>query len=602
MISGSFYLAARDGTRLAVYLFRPEAAERVPVLWSHNRYHTGQPRTEDVRAWLDRYRWLRGEGSDDPLAGILGKLEGLGTPERGAEIEAEAPARVSLDALPWLSGLIERGYAIALVDARGTGASFGAWSGPFSPEEADDAADVTAWLAAQPWSSGAIGMFGRSYMGASQYHAAVRAPAIAALFPEMAPFELYGFVYPGGVFRHGFGRKWSDDLAARDRVDAIAPLDDDPDGVALAQARAEHAGNQDSYEAFLALPYRDSRDAATGAQPFLERSPSALAAAGHRPRAPVCLLAGWNDAFVRDALLWYHNAAGPRRLVIGPWAHTGSVGFDMLEQHAQWYDRWLKGAAPAAEEPPIYYYTVGAPHGERWRSTETWPPPGVVPTPFHLRSGRAGSCGSKNDGRLTEDAPAPDERGDDYEVDPTTTTGTASRWANACGGPFDYPDLAANDARALTYTTAPLAAAMELTGHPIVRLWIHADAPDVDVFAYLEEVSDDGRSHYVTEGTLRASHRALHEPPLEYLGLPYHRSYAEDVAPLPAEPVELVFDMHPISRQLAAGSRIRLAITGADRDNARSLDTPVPPRLHVHHDASRPSRVILPVVPRPTIG
>lgn len=597
MLSGSFYLAARDGTRLAVYLFRPQLAERVPVLWSHNRYHTGRPRTEDVRAWLDRYRWLRGEGAGDALAAILGNV-GDG-PE---DTEPEAPARVSLDALPWLSELIERGYAVALVDARGTGASFGAWNGPFSPEEASDAADVTAWLRAQPWSSGAVGMFGRSYMGTSQYHAAVQAPAIAALFPEMALFDLYDFVYPGGVFRRGFGRKWSDDVAARDRVDAIAPLDTDPEGVALAQARAEHGRNVDSYEAFLALPYRDSRDAATGAQPFLERSPSALAAAGQRPGAAVFLLAGWNDAFVRDALLWYHNAVGPRRLVIGPWAHTGSVGFDMLEQHAWWYDRWLGGEAPADDEPPIYYYTVGAPQGERWRSTDVWPVRGMVPTPFHLRSGRAGSCGSINDGRLTKDAPAAGELGDDYQVDPTTTTGTASRWANACGGPFDYPDLAANDARALTYTTAPLAAAVELTGHPIVRLWIHADAPDVDVFAYLEEVSEDGRSQYVTEGTLRASHRALHEPPIDYLGLPYHRSHAEDVAPLPDQPVELVFDMHPISRQLAAGSRIRLAITGADHDNALSLAPPVPPRLHVHHDASRPSCVILPVVPRPPNG
>ncbi|WP_437909554.1 CocE/NonD family hydrolase [Sorangium sp. So ce327] len=570
IVASSSYLPMRDGTRLAVYVFRLATGRSSPVVWMHNRYHAGHPSTDQLRQWAAAHQWLRELAS--------------------AEI---AVGEISLD--PWLVGLVRRGYGVVLVDARGTGASCGSRRGPFAPEEARDAAEVTAWLASRPWSSGAVGMFGRSYMGTSQYFAATEARALGAIFPEMPLFDLYDLVRPGGVFRHVFGRQWTDDVTLRDRGASVSPVQTDPEGALLEVARAEHAANLDSHDLFAPLRCRDSLDPVTGARLFLERSPS-FWAADRRPATPVFLLAGWNDAFVRDALLWYHNSPGPRRLVIGPWAHTGSAGFDLLEQHAAWYDRWLAGVEPSGEEPPIYYYTVGADPGERWRCTEVWPPEEMVATPFHLRIGRSGSCRSINDGRLTLQAADSGEGADDYDVDPTTTTGTATRWANTAGGPFAYPDLASNDERALTYTTAPLTAALELTGHPIVRLWVSSTAPDVDVFAYLEEVAEDGRSLYVTEGVLRASHRALHTPPHEHLGLPYHRSYEEDLSPLPDHPVELVFDMHPISRRIAPGSRLRLAVTGADRDNALTVVPPGGARLRIHHEPGCPSRLILPVV------
>jgi hypothetical protein len=78
--------------------------------------------------------------------------------------------------------------------------------------------------------------------------------------------------------------------------------------------------------------------------------------------------------------------------------------------------------------------------------------------------------------------------------------------------------------------------------------------------------------------------------------LPYHRSYEEDLSPLPDHPVELVFDMHPISRRIAPGSRLRLAVTGADRDNALTVVPPGGARLRIHHEPGCPSRLILPVV------
>jgi putative CocE/NonD family hydrolase len=130
-----------------------------------------------------------------------------------------------------------------------------------------------------------------------------------------------------------------------------------------------------------------------------------------------------------------------------------------------------------------------------------------------------------------------------------------------------------NDEKGLIYTTQPLERAVEITGHPIVHLWISTEAPDLDLFVYLEQVAPDGRVAYVTEGNLRASHRALGEAPFDNLGLPYHRSYEEDVAQMPVrEPVELEFDLLPTSRLYLRGSRIRLRITCADADN---FETPI---------------------------
>jgi len=156
--------------------------------------------------------------------------------------------------------------------------------------------------------------------------------------------------------------------------------------------------------------------------------------------------------------------------------------------------------------------------------------------------------------------------------------------------------MQANDQKALTFTTSPLESDLEVTGHPIVRLWFVTDAPDLDFFVYLEAV-DGNRSTYLTEGNLRASHRALSKAPFNNLGLPYHRHYKSELAPIPAgEPVELIFDLLPTSHLFRAGTRIRITVTCADADN---FDTPVidpAPNLRLLRDMDHPSSIQLPVI------
>ena len=186
---------------------------------------------------------------------------------------------------------------------------------------------------------------------------------------------------------------------------------------------------------------------------------------------------------------------------------------------------------------------------------------------------------------------------DSYQVDYTTTSGSSTRWVNGYGGPSSYPDMTANDLKALTYTTAPLTTDVEVTGHPVVHLWITSTHSDVDVVAYLEEVDRQGISHYVTEGALRVSHRATAPPPFKNFGRPYHRSFAEDISDLPVEPVKLVFDMHPTSKLFREGHRIRVAVTCTDRDNLRTEEIFPPPQLTVYRAGKYGSYITLPIIP-----
>ena len=156
-----------------------------------------------------------------------------------------------------------------------------------------------------------------------------------------------------------------------------------------------------------------------------------------------------------------------------------------------------------------------------------------------------------------------------------------------------------NDKKGLTYTSPPLSSDLEVTGHPVVHLWVSSSAGDGDFFVYLEDVSEANYSKYITEGNLRASYRAISAAPYEYLGLPYHRSNAEDIADLPDEPVELVFDLLPTSYVFEAGHRIRITITCADKDNYLTPQLDPPPTVQLYREADHASYIELPIIPNP---
>jgi len=562
----SQYITARDGTRLAADIFRPAkdsqpVEEALPVLWTHTRYR---------RAFVQE-----------------GKLQ-------------------TMLSSRYLQTLLKHGYVIAAVDIRGAGASFGTWQGTFTKEETQDAYDIIEWLAKQSWCDGNVGMYGGSYLGITQLMAAsTNSPHLKAVFPEMALFDLYDVGYPGGIYRDDFMKTWSELTRLMDTDQVAAPVDDDKDGALLKEAIKAHRSNVSLYEYMTSFPFRNSKDKATGIRPSFDWNPANFIKEINESGVAIYLWGGWFDSFTRDQFLWFRNLEVPKRMTIGPWSHNPrdeSVRAELFKlaeaERLRWFDYWLKEIDNGImDEAPISYHTMGAQEGSQWRTAQEWPLPGEYLKSYYFHQGPSGSVNSVNDGILLEQPPSVADGKDDYVVDYTTTSGQNTRWDNAVGGGFEYPDMTPNDSKALTYTTAPLVSDIEITGHPVIHLWMASTAGDQDFFAYLEEVDAEGASHYITEGVLRASHRAIHEPPYDYVGLPFHRSFDEDYMKLtPGEPAELVFDLHPTSDVFDAGNRIRVTITCADKDNALTPELSPPPKVSLYRNADHASYISLPVI------
>jgi hypothetical protein len=309
---------------------------------------------------------------------------------------------------------------------------------------------------------------------------------------------------------------------------------------------------------------------------------------------------GWYDLFsgAGDMFLWYANLTVPKRLIIRPSDHSevekNQFDLDFGAEVQRWFDYWLKGIDNGImNEPPIHYYVMGASKRDAWRTSTQWPLAKQRLTRFHFGEGRTGSVASINDGFLRPESPGNKDAADDYTVDYSTTSGKYSRWY-AVNWPRNYPNMRSNDEKALTYTTPPLESDMDVTGYPVLNLWFVTEASDLDFFVYLEEVAGS-TSTYITQGNLRASHRALGKAPFNDLGLPYHRHYKSDLAPISAgEPVELVFDLMPTSYLFRAGNRIRITITCADADNLETPTVDPAPKLKLLREMNHPSFIQLP--------
>jgi putative CocE/NonD family hydrolase len=579
----SEYMTVRDGTRIAVDIIRPSVggvavAEPLPIILTYERYHRASF-TEDGQ--------------------LVSQLNG----------QTEA----------YLRPMLEHGYIIAAVDIRGAGASFGSRDMEFMDIDSTDAYDVIEWLGKQTWSNGSVGMYDFSYPGITQYMAAGAAPsALKAIIPQNASFDLYSFFYPGGIFNQEFVSSWTGIGQYLDNLMPPVPVDADTDGSMAAAAQQEHQANAALSPLVAPAPFRD--DEITPGIAHDGYAPYRFIEGINQSGVAVYHIGGWYDGWPRDAAVWFNNLNVPQRLLLTPFSHQ--IGYDpgwledvtplihddfnaeavtvfQAAEHMRFFDYFLKGIDNGImDEPSVWYYTLGAPEGEAWRSAESWPLPNEVRTNFYLTGDTAESVNSVNDGLLTTSTPTDADGQDDYVVDYTTTMGTATRWVNMHAGPFDYSDMTANDEHALTYTTGMLLEDLEITGHPIVHLWVTSTADDSDFFVYLSEVDENGYAHYLTEGALRASHRALSQAPYDYMGLPYHRSFAEDLQSLPAgEPVELIFDLLPTSNIFDAGHRIRVTIMGADADTFATPQLDPAPTVSIYRNAEHSSYIDLPIIP-----
>jgi uncharacterized protein len=490
----------------------------------------------------------------------------------------------------WLKRMVEHGYAVIVVERPGTGASFGKLNPSFEAG-AGEVNEILNWIASRKWCDGNIGMYGDSWQGQIQFSAASTGnPYLKAIFPASTWLDNYtGSLYPGGVYNKGFGAffEWSQKFL---NSNVITPVDRDTDGKLLAQARAERGSatvGEKFTEVFKKFRYRDSTTS-EGYRIWLDSmADSRFMSRVNQARVPTYMVAGWYDLYVRDMFQLYANFSVPKRLLVRPLDHSGiekkHADLDFGVEAHRWFDYWLKGIDNGImDEPPIHYYLLGSPAKEAWKTANAWPLENVERKNYYFGP------------TLQTEPPSGSGAYDAYYVDYSTTTGTLSRWT-AVNWSHKYPNMRSNDAKALTYTTTPLESSVQVIGHPAAHVWLLTDAPDLDVFVYLEEVDAEGNSIYVTEGILRASHRALGKATFENFGLPWHNHFQTELkAILPGEPFEMVLDLLPTAYRFSKGRRIRVTVAFADADN---FDTPMidpAPGVQLLRGKDHPSFIELP--------
>ena len=542
----SLYLTMRDGVKIAIDLVLPKnlpAGEKLPTIMNMTRY------------------WRSHQG-DKP-----------------------APFFPS------------HGYAQVFVDARGTGASFGIWRAPFSPEEIKDYGEVVAWVVAQPWSNSKVGAIGNSYEGNTALWLAVNLnPAVKAVIPRHFEFDEYSETpYPGGVFTDWLIKKWNEGNHQLDSNAGVKLVDEDADQHLYREATSQRTKNIDVYAAARQTTFRDDR--AFGVT-LDEISLHNYTAQIERSQVAINSWGGWFDASTANAVIRsFLTLSNYQRAVVGPWNHGGGqnaspyqgdqaqrvmVGYECL----RFFDHYLKGMDTGLEANKLFYYfTIGE---GRWKTTDTWPIKGTKTVRWYLNESNV----------LSPNAPNSPAGEDSYKINFEATTGDKNRWHTQVGGQVSYPDRANEDNKLLTYTSAPLAADTEITGYPVIDLFITSSATDGAFFVYLEDIDERGVVTYITEGELRALHRKVSDtkPPLKMLA-PYHSFLKKDAMPLrPGELAELTFGLQPTSILIRKGHRLRLAIAGADSDTFARIPAEGVPTITVARNRRNASWIELPVI------
>jgi putative CocE/NonD family hydrolase len=503
-----------------------------------------------------------------------------------------------------------------VVDVRGSGASFGQWSSLWSDQEIADLGEVVNWIVEQPWSNGRVGAYGISYEGnTAELLARLNHPAVKAVAPQYSDVDVYAHtVAPGGVFNQWFAKSWDSFTRRLDANDmcvfvegtvttceqaqylftGVKRVDEDADGSQLAAAVA---GRSDAnvYEAAQAIEYRD--DVWRGTERTMADMGSfSDKAAIERSNVPMYVWVSWIDgASVMGALERYQEFSNPQKLIIGPWCHSGGCHVDpflpadtptdpsemeQFEMLVAFFGAYLKDDAGPAPTWDITYYTLGE---GVWKTTETWPPEGFASQEWYFGP----------DGDLSGDTPADGTGTDEYIVDWSATTGDATRWhTGLMRTDVVYPDRAEEDKKLLTYTSAPMETDIEITGSPIITLYVASTESDGAFHIYLEDVAPDGRVTYITEGVLRAIHRTD-----SGTGSEPHRTFERaDAAPMvPGEVTEIRFKLYATSVLIEKGHSIRIAIAGHDASVFARYPAETTPILSVQRNSVYLSHVELPM-------
>jgi putative CocE/NonD family hydrolase len=500
-----------------------------------------------------------------------------------------------------------------------------------------------------------VGMYGGSYSGIIQYLTAslptqpgdvgygrlpTGSPHLAAIAPARAYGDLYrDIVYQGGMVTASFGAIWS--------AGTTAYYTEPPTDVTTADGRKawlDHLTKNDPLLVnFLERPYSDATFTSNGSTPQwtqkIYEDSSTLPRIANL-RVPALHLAGFFDAFTRGQLRTFQEALalegpgrGPNFLIVGPWNHGGTHFINPDEgfktRLGDWYRYWLEGKAAGAAAPAwmsgprVTYFQMKSgkldtqtPADGAWHTAPSWPPPGVHAVKLYmapknllgtlLPSVCAGLCASS------------------YAYEPAQGKAeTWSRWDNAAGIPVQQLQLDQRlDSEGVTFETPVLTAPLSIAGPIGVHLvagtrgvagdpslasaWpgaLQLEPPyhDTDFVVKVSDVAPGGKATLVTQGYLRASHRAVDLAQSQFIGgvdmAPFHPHTLAALDPPPADgtPRDYDIEVWPTAKTWAPGHRLRVDVYSADTPNHLTL---VKPALNtIYFGPGSESWIALPVVP-----
>jgi hypothetical protein len=464
------------------------------------------------------------------------------------------------------SYFVERGYIVARVDIRGTGNSEGRLIPyEYSDIEQEDGEAVIAWLAAQPWSAGKVGMFGISWGGFNSIQMAARnPPALKAIIAVDATEDLYqdDVHYMDGIM-HVDSWEMSQDL---DNARPGAPdyvIDED------------YFKNRFDTEPWMMTYKHQQRDG-----PFWDRA--SVRDKYDRIRVPSFLIGGWYDGY-RDNLprMLEKVRNAPVKAMIGAWSHAWpnepypEPGMEWRHEAVRWFDFWLKGRDTGImDEPRLAVYV------------RNWHPPGpyLDYAPGHWRWEDGWPPSGQEMRRLY---PQPDH---DLSTQKPAATTHLLRYVPSigieAGGPVMWwgdvaHDQRPTDAFSLTYDSAPLEDELEILGLPRALLTVSADAPRANWFARLSDVAPDGTVTLITGAGFNGTHRDSARQP-------------EDIVPGQAFPLDI--EMHFTSWVFPKGHRVRLSISNAQWPMLWPTPYPMTTSLAIGGDNA--AQLVLPVMPK----
>ena len=466
--------------------------------------------------------WLPNDAEADPVPAIL---EYLPYRKRDGTVERDHLTH------PYFAG---HGYAGVRVDMRGTGDSEGVCLGEYLAQEQDDAVAVIAWLAAQPWCAGKVGMIGISWGGFNGLQLAARQPpALKAVISLCSTDDRYAddIHFMGGCL---LGEKLSWGATAF----AIANTPPDP-AIVGERWRQMWAERLEANGLWLLDWFRHQRRDAFYAHGSICEDYSAI-------NIPVYAVGGWADGYTNPIFRMMEHLPGPKKALIGPWAHKyphfampgPRIGF--LQECLRWWDQHLKDIDTGIMAEPMIRAWIQEPAAPSATHTER-PGRWVAETSFTAPGGQFISLYPGPKG-LTADPQAQEI----LVKSPQNAGWTNSVWCGYGAVPDGPLDQNGELGLMAMFETDPFDDDLDLLGFPVFRAQAASDREQANIAVTLSAVHEDGTATLLTFGVFNLCH---------------HASHAEPQPLVPGKPVPIQVQLNVLGQRITKGQRLRLGLS-----------------------------------------